>query len=65
MPINPATPLTFETPDHDVYTAIPWAYVVEKMNEALTPVLNNVALINGYLTTIDTKLGQLVADQDE
>lgn len=49
-------PVTFKLPDGDSVSLIPWAYVVDKLTEALTPVLDSIETINADLAKIDTKL---------
>lgn len=56
MSVKASTPVTFELPDGDSVALIPWAYVVEKLDEALTPVLDSIEIINTKLTVIDNQL---------
>ena len=64
MARDPKTPVTFNLPDGDSVALIPWDYVIDKLNEFLTPVADSIESINSDLTRIDNKLSEWV-DEDE
>ena len=56
------TPVTFDLPDGDSVSLIPWAYVVDKFNTILRDPLDNIELINKDLERIDKKIGQWLSE---
>lgn len=60
MAITEKTPVTFNLPDGDSVALIPWAYVVDKLTEALMPVSDSIEIINVQLIVIDNKLSSLL-----
>lgn len=63
MAVNESTPVTFNLPDGDSVALIPWAYVVDKLTEAFTPVLDSIEISNTHLTRISNKLSEWI-DED-
>lgn len=51
-----STPVKFLLPDGDDVSLIPWTYVLERMEEDLTPIINLLNAENVDLKRIETKL---------
>lgn len=46
---DPKQPVIFDLEDDDSVALIPWAFVADRLNTILTPILDNLDLINSDL----------------
>lgn len=58
-------PVTFNLPDGDVAVVVTWEYVMDKLEEFLTPVADSVESINNDLERINNKLTQWIPEDEE
>lgn len=56
MAVDNTTPLVYDLPDGDIVELCPWAYVVQQLSNLITPITNNLTLINTDLNRIDAKI---------
>ena len=56
-------PVEFTLPDGDVARLITWAYVMKELNERLTPMLDNMDIINGALSSINDRVDEWLEEQ--
>ena len=64
MPIkrDNSKPQVFELPDGDKVALITWDYVMNQLDEQLSPMIDSLNAIHKDLTRIDTKLADLTKD---
>lgn len=55
-------PVTFDLPDGDSVALITWEFVVDKCNDILSGIIDNISLMNVDLARIDTKLDDWIPD---
>lgn len=58
-------PMVFELPDGDTVALITWDYVMKKLDEELTPVVESMSKINSYLERIDDRVQYWLDSQKE
>jgi|LSQX01.1.fsa_nt_gb hypothetical protein len=63
MAIDNKTPLIFKLPDGDIVALPTWDYIINKLEEALTPTLDSIEIINSKLQLIDNKLTQWIEEE--
>jgi len=63
LSIDDRTCATFETPDGDIFQLTTWSFIIDRLQQNLTPTLEQLTLINTALTAIDTKLDDWIPDE--
>ena len=58
--VNQKLPVQFILPDSDVAAVCTWAYIIDRLESDLTPILGQLEEINTQLGRINTRLGELV-----
>jgi hypothetical protein len=56
-------PVEFQLPDGDTAALITWAFVMKELNERMTPMLNDLTLINGALSSINARVDEWLEEQ--
>lgn len=58
-------PMVFELPDGDTVALITWDYIMKKLDEELTPIVESMSKINSYLERIDDRTQYWLDSQKE
>lgn len=64
MTKDPKLPVTFDLPDGDSVQLIPWAFVVDKFEAILSPIIESMTMINKDLQEIDDKIVSWLPEED-
>jgi hypothetical protein len=60
--VDDRTPLTIEQPDGDVIQLPTWSGIIYRLEENLTPSIDQLTLINSALDNIDKKLDDWITN---
>lgn len=58
-------PVRFNLPDNDMVDLIPWAYVVDKFETILNPVIDSISGITSDIHAIDLKVQEWLETQEQ
>lgn len=58
-------PMRFKLPDGDEVTLVPWEYIIDRLTEDLTPLVQELSTTNTALKSIDDTLQSWLDSEDE
>jgi len=58
-------PMRFKLPDDDEVALVPWEYIIDRLTEDLTPLVQELSTTNTALKTIDDTLQSWLDGEDE
>ena len=58
-------PMRFKLPDHDDVALVPWEYIIDRLTEDLTPLVQELSTTNIALKSIDDTLQSWLDGEDE
>ncbi len=57
-------PMRFKLPDNDDVALVPWEYIIDRLTEDLTPLVQEISTTNTALKTIDDTLQSWLDGED-
>ena len=57
-------PMRFKLPDDDEVALVPWEYIIDRLTEDLTPLVQELSTTNTALKTIDDTLQSWLDGED-
>ena len=58
-------PMRFKLPDDDEVALVPWEYIIDRLTEDLTPLVQELSTTNTALKSIDDTLQSWLDGKDE
>ena len=58
-------PMRFKLPDDDEVALVPWEYIIDRLTEDLTPLVQELSTTNTALKIIDDTLQSWLDGEDE
>lgn len=58
-------PMRFKLPDDDEVALVPWEYIIDRLTEDLTPLVQELSTTNTALKSIDDTLQSWLDGEDE
>ena len=63
--VDKKLPVQYILPDGDIVQVPTWEWIIDRMEENLNPLIDQLALINDQLGRVNNRLGQLITNADE